>query len=65
MTKAKASSVAGDLVTNGYDANATQSGDGTWEVVGKSKDGPVDSSAVAAFAAAHGVSAKLTQVTFS
>lgn len=65
MTKAKASSVAGSLITNLFNVDAVQAGDGTWTIVATSKDGPVDASIAANFAAAQGVLAKVSTVTFS
>ena len=65
MTKAKASTVAGALVTAGFNVDAVQAGDGTWTIIASSKDGPVDASAAANFATAQGVQAKVSTVTFS
>lgn len=64
MTKPQASAVAGALVTAGYNVTAIQAGDGTWSIVANSKDGPVNASAAANFAAAQGVLAKITSVEF-
>ena len=64
MTKAKASAVAGALVTNGFNVTAVQAGDGTWSIVAQSKDGPVDASAAANFATAQGVLAKIQSAEF-
>lgn len=65
MTKAKASAVAGALVTAGFNVTAVQKGDGTWTILAQSKDGPVDASAAANFAAAQGVLAKINSAEFS
>ena len=65
MTRAKASVVSGALVTAGFNVTATQAGDGTWTVIANSKDGPVNASAAANFAAAQGVLAEITQAVFS
>ena len=65
MNKAQASAVTGALVVAGFNVTAIQAGDGTWTVVAASKDGPVDASAAANFAASQGVLAKITQATFS
>ena len=65
MTKAKAATVAGALVSAGFNVTAVQAGDGSWSIIAQSKDGPVDASAAANFAAAQGVLAKITQAVFS
>ena len=64
MNKAQASTVAGALVTSGFNVTAIQAGDGTWTVIAASKDGPVDASAAANFAASQGVLAKIQTAEF-
>ncbi len=64
MTKTQASAVAGALVTSGFNVTAIQKGDGTWTIIAQSKDGPVDASAAASFAAAQGVLAKIASAEF-
>ena len=64
MTKAQASSVSGALVVAGFNITAVQAGDGDWTIVAQSKDGPVDASAAANFAASQGVLAKINSAEF-